>query len=146
MRLRFAEGYDTERIVRWRNANAEFFPLQEPWTAESHMKWYARYLADTDDFLYVVCTDSGTALGTIGITRYAPDCYEIGRVMLGERETAPPGIMSQGLQEVMRAHEGDFYRLKVLHGNDRAIRFYRKNGFRSYHYDETYFYMAKGTG
>lgn len=140
---RYIEGRDAENIVRWRNANAEFFPPQEPWTAEGHLRWYAKYLQDMNDFVYMVCTDEGVPVGTIGVTRVYNRNYEIGRVLLGEREMAPPGIMSEALQAVMAKHEGDFYRLKVLHGNDRAVRFYRKNGFGAYHYDETYLYMAR---
>lgn len=141
MRLRFIEGYDTRRIVEWRNTNAEYFPSQEPWTEESHLHWYAQYLADATDFMYMVGLDDGTPVGTIGITSHGEGNYEIGRVMLGERELSPPGIMSQALQEVIKRHEGGHYWLKVIKGNSRAVRFYEKNGFKHVTDDSMYLFM-----
>lgn len=141
MKLRYIEGCDTSRIVEWRNANAEFFPDQEPWTVESHLRWYAGYLTDTSDFVHMVCLDDGTPVGTIGITSHGEGNYEIGRVMLGERELATPGIMGQALQAVIRLHEGNHYWLKVIKGNPRAVRFYEKNGFKHVTDDSMYLFM-----
>jgi len=129
MKLRYIEGYDTATIVRWRNANAEFFPPQEPWTEKSHYNWYIRYLGDTSAFMYTVCLDDGTPVGTIGVTRELGNSYEIGNVLLGERELAPPGIMGEALEEVLRLHEADSWWLKVLRNNTRAIMFYKKHSF-----------------
>lgn len=142
MKLRFIELRDTRRIVAWRNANAEFFPPQEPWTEDSHYRWYTGYLGSAGDFVHMVCLDDWTPVGTIGITCRGDLC-EIGRVMLGDREHAPAGIMSEALQEVIRQHEADGYWLKVLSGNERAIRFYEKNGFRYCVRSGVYIYMTR---
>lgn len=130
MRLRFLKGSDADQVVTWRNANAEFFPPQSPWTVKSHLAWYSRYLADVNDWVYVVCLDDGTPVGTIGITKLEFGCYEIGRVLLGERDLAPKGIMSEALEEVIARHEADCYTLKVLTRNQRAVAFYAKHQFR----------------
>ena len=143
MLLRFIEGKDTSKIVAWRNAAAKYFPPQEPWTHRSHRTWYQSYMVDSNDFIYMICTSEGEPLGTIGITRQGHGTYEIGRVMLGERELAPPGIMSRALQEIMRRHEGSYYWLSVLADNHHAIRFYEKNGFTGKHQHTGMLYMIR---
>lgn len=135
MKLRYIEGHDTRRIVAWRNANAEFFPPQPDWTEESHYNWYIRYLGNTDAFMHVVCLDDETPVGTIGVTREPGSSCEVGNVLLGERGLAPPGIMGEALEEVLRLHEADLWWLEVLRNNERAVRFYQKHGFVRY---ETY--------
>lgn len=145
VRLRFIEGTDTKRIVEWRNANAEFFPRQKPWTNESHMKWYARYLTDMNAFVYMVMLADKTPVGTIGI-QWIPNSRhcEIGQVVLGVRDERTVGVMGEALKQVMYEQaDTDLFLLKVLRNNHRARAFYRKHGFEVYNKDQEFDYMVR---
>jgi RimJ/RimL family protein N-acetyltransferase len=124
--LRKMTARDAPWLVKWRNANAEFFPPQEKLTLASHMRWYNMvYLTDPTDHMYVV-ESKGRAVGTLSVNIQTS---VIGRVILGDREHAEPGAMKKALVELMNIYGKPEYYLQVLPDNERAIRFYEKCGF-----------------
>jgi RimJ/RimL family protein N-acetyltransferase len=119
--------YALLEVVRvWRNANADFFGDTQPISRNMQQEWFDSYIVDPSDHMYAVIIDDVLPVGTIGIRS---DTREIQRVMLGAKEYARTGLMSQALNMLMKAYgPGDFF-LYVKQDNDKAIEFYRKNGF-----------------
>lgn len=128
MKLRLIGPADAYYLIRWRNSNAEYFPPRdEPLTYHEHMDWYdSTYRWNPMDLMYMVCTDGGYPVGCLSVDI---ECGVIGRVILGEREVAPAGIMSEALQTLMIRIGRRRYSLEVLKDNARAIQFYVNNGF-----------------
>lgn len=119
---------DAMDLIRWRNANAEFFPPRsEPLSWYEHAHWFIKYLSNLEDQMYMVCTDDGLAVGTVAISIRTK---VIGRVMRGQPEG--PGLMSRAIFELMDLYGPGTYQLQVLEGNERAIKFYGDLGFEYY--------------
>ena len=120
--LRKITAEDAAPLIRWRNENAEHFPPGPAVTLSSHQKWFANYLKDPLDHMYMVC--SPFPVGTVAINAATG---EIGRVLRGEPES--PGAMREGLLELMRVYGKREYFLYVLPDNKHAIDFYEELGF-----------------
>lgn len=126
IRLRKVTEHDDRMIVNWRNRNAEFFPPQEPLSLSSHLVWYFNtYAYDPSDHYFIVTAD-GASVGTIAINT---STFEIGRVLLGDKNYARTGVMTEALRLLIEAHYAGYYWLQVLRNNERAIAFYERNGF-----------------
>jgi RimJ/RimL family protein N-acetyltransferase len=116
-------------IAGWRNANAEFFPEQRKFTELNQYAWFTDvYAHDPADHYYMVLetTDGDYPVGTIA---FNSKTYEIGRVLLGDKQFERRGIMSEALAQLIEAFPVGRYWLRVKEGNDAAVRFYEKNGF-----------------
>lgn len=119
---------DTPLLVRWRNADREFFLDSEPLNEGAHRAWYTgTYVNAVADHLYLVICD-GLPAGTAGIT-VSGGRGEIGRMLLGDKALARQGVMSAALRLVTDGYGLRGYWLRVLKGNEPAIAFYQRNGF-----------------
>ena len=131
MKLRKIEHEDTGLLVKWRNANAAYFPPRlNPLTEEEHRSWfYNTYRYDPADHMYIVEV-GGAPVGTIGIN---VSTHEIQRVMRGEKGVAP-GIMGEALDKLVEtySHGDSWFWLKGLETNPHAIAFYKKHYFRKF--------------
>jgi RimJ/RimL family protein N-acetyltransferase len=144
--LRKMDISDLPYIVAWRNENAAYFPGATPLTPVSHKHWYYQtYLTDPADHMYMVTLD-GEPVGTIGV-RILPETiqhdFEIQRVLLGDKTFARSGVMTAALHEIYALYGHGWYRLQVLQGNERAIRFYEKNDFRTVHIGDEFIVMGR---
>ncbi len=128
VRLRKMTVDDAGLVVRWRNNNAPFFPPRlDPLTRNEHLRWFhSVYEYDPADHYYIVC-EGYAPVGTIAFN--SRTC-EIGRVMLGAKSFERKGVMSEALDQLVKAfHSNHRYSLKVLETNTAAIAFYRRNYF-----------------
>lgn len=115
---------DTSLIVKWRNENKEFFPEQPGFTVTSQNHWYFnKHLYDPADNYFVVMVNK-RSVGTIACNARTS---EIGRVLLGNKDFARTGVMSEALKQI-RATFGHTW-LRVLKANTGAIGFYQRNGY-----------------
>lgn len=126
MPLRKIHELDNRLLREWRNANAEFFPPGPEITEPMQMRWYEEYLYRLEDHQYVVIAD-GSPVGTLAI-----DIRDktINRVMRGRPEGK--GAMGAAVCELMSLYGEGAYSLQVLEGNERAIAFYERLGFRAF--------------
>ncbi len=128
-------GLDT-LLCRWRNENQDALSAA-PFTAteESTALWLDQQVLNREDrLLFLITGPDGEPVGHIGLSsfNYAREFCEVDAVLRGEKQ-GHSGIMAQALhamtdwalQELKLQSIG----LRVLHGNDRAIAFYLRNGF-----------------
>lgn len=126
VRLRKLGAEYLDLVADWRNANAEFFPPRAPFTWEGQAAWFeGAYANDPEDHVFIVFADDEPA-GMIAVNSRT---REIGRVLLGVGSFERKGVMSAALRQLCAAFGNGYFWLKVLASNDRAIRFYRRNGF-----------------
>lgn len=126
VRLRKLGAEYLDLVADWRNAHAEFFPPQPPFTWEGQVRWFeGAYANDPSDHMFIVFADDEPT-GTIAINSRT---REIGRVLLGVDSYERQGVMSEALRQLCEAFGGGYAWLKVLASNHRAIRFYKRNGF-----------------
>src|ERR1700733_11777808 len=126
MHLRKATDLDKGPLREWRIANAEYFPPGPKITVDSHLLWWKSYVNRPWDHMYmVVPEEGGDPVGTISVNMMAKT-FE--RVMRGRPEH--PGIMGKAIYELLNLYGGGDYMVQVLEGNDKAIKFYEKLGFR----------------
>lgn len=129
--LRKIHEADAERIVAWRNADARWFPAQEPFTVESHLRWYyGTYLKSPSLSQYIVVrTETDTDIGVVGMTiRHGSG--ELGNMILGDKSVARGGHMREAVMKLMDAYGLDRYWLHTMPDNEPVQRFYRRLGFR----------------
>lgn len=131
--LREIEKSDLEMLRLWRNANKEFFFTQTEITPEKQKDWYKNhYLNNPNDTIYMV-SYRGKPVGTLAMIKQGDD-YEIGRVMLGEKEYARHGVMGAATEKLLDKYKtsGDTQRvfLEVIKTNIPAIKFYELHGFK----------------
>ena len=127
--LRKISGTERSRelLVKWRNADMEFFGDGKTLlTPEGHYHWYRHvYLNDPRDHMYFVM-HGNRPVGTIAAI--LKDGTEISRVLLGEKELAHTGVMSEILKLITDIYPAPYW-LRVKPHNFRAIGLYLKNGF-----------------
>lgn len=132
-RLRVVGCHITEDEIRllakWRKKNNRFYPEQVKVTPTSMMWWYREHYVNQKRILFWVIGDKGEKIGHMGLYHFIDNSIDLDNVSRGDRKYK--GIMSEALQELLeigyRLAENIY--LKVRADNDRAIRFYERNGF-----------------
>lgn len=125
---------DCERIARWRNENARWFPKQAPWTAYTQEQWYYdTYLSDPSQNIYFVAVND-IPIGLVGMT-IRRGSGELERMILGDKTYARGGYMRQGMRQLMDAYGLAHYWLKVMPDNLVTINFHKRNGFSIFSYE-----------
>ena len=124
-----------EKLARWRNEHqAELSAQPFMATASGTARWLDELvLAREDRILFLILAADGSWVGHIGYScfDFAARGCDVDAVLRGEQ--GHPGIMTHALRALLRwGTEGlgllDI-RLKVFADNERAIAFYRRNGF-----------------
>ena len=135
--LRMMTGDDTDLIVAWRNSDAvrKNFIYQELFTRESHENWI-RTKVETGQVVQMIICDSAThqPLGSVYIRdidrQHGKAEYGI---FIGEASARGRGVGSATAKLMLRYcfEEEKLHRvyLRVLSGNQAAIRSYEKAGF-----------------
>lgn len=120
---------ETAQIMRkWRNQNREYFRDRHLITYNEQEKWIEKYLKDMTYWYFIVVQDT-KPVGCIGFSIVSSEEAHIESVILGEKEIARHGVMSEALKRVMAIFPFKVYTLKVLKDNKKAIHFYEANGF-----------------
>ena len=121
-------------LSRWRSENAFAFPTRFAVTDEGTRRWLEAGLLGVEDrILFLVCDRHGHPVGHLGFAAAAaPDgSMEVDNVVRGQ--AGSPGLMAAALNGLVDWAEEMFLpsriHLRVFAGNDRAIAFYRRNGF-----------------
>ena len=135
--LRMMTGDDTDLIVAWRNSDAvrKNFIYQELFTRESHENWI-RTKVETGQVVQMIICDSATdkPLGSVYIRDIdrQHNKAEYG-IFIGEASARGRGVGSAAAKLMLRYcfEEEMLHRvyLRVLSGNQAAIRSYEKAGF-----------------
>jgi perosamine synthetase len=129
-----------ETLARWRDENQHAFPTRFEVTAAGTALWLRHGLLDRPDrILFLVLDRHGRAIGHMGLA----NGNEIDNVVRGEQ--AEPGLMGAALEALLDWAHGvaglEGIHLRVVHGNERALAFYRRHGFVEDGADETFVHM-----
>lgn len=139
--LRKAVREDGPLLVAWRNADLKAFGDTTPLTLLSHAVWWDwTYELDPWDHLYIVET-GGKPAGTIGVKLGGRP--EIHRVLLGDKTLARTKVMSTALELLTTGYGFPRYWLLVKPGNEPAIRFYERNGFKATGSEDDFLVMER---
>lgn len=123
-----------EALAKWRFENREHFFARFPYSSEG-MRRYLETLSigRSDRILFLIQAEDGQPIGHLGLVTKGASLAEVDAIMLA------PGATSKGLMfgclrelirwscEVLKIQE---FKLEVLSTNDRALRLYRRLGFR----------------
>lgn len=123
--------HDLLRMMRWRIDNQQAYISQSKITEESFRRWFIKDVFGKDRLLFWVIDHSGRKIGHMGLYRFIENSCEIDNVLRGINRDK--GRMSQALQVLIKwtfknAPIKQLY-LRVLSTNEKAIEFYKKNGF-----------------
>lgn len=140
VRLRLLEERDLPLTLAWRNRDdvRRWFVSSERITPEQHWAWYARYVEDDTDFLFVIeyPREQGRAVGQLGLYRidWADRRAEFGRLLLGEPSARGLGLAREAT-ELLVSYGFDRLGLReielhVFRENRIALALYRRCGFR----------------
>lgn len=128
---------DDERLVaslaRWRESNALAYPTRFPVTLTGTATWLReRVIAAPDRIMFLVHDAAARPIGHAGFALADDTSLKLDNVMRGE--PGAPGIMTTAVTSLLgwadRTLKPAAVRLPVFAHNDRAIRFYRRIGFR----------------
>jgi hypothetical protein len=73
--------------------------------------------------------DDLAGLATLIADLFAPAVWHVGLYMVGESRFGEGGPLYRDLEAWMRSQGAEWSRLGVVHGNDRAERFWRREGY-----------------
>jgi RimJ/RimL family protein N-acetyltransferase len=132
-RARAADERLIAALARWRDANAFAYPTRFPVTQEGTATWLRdRVLAVPERIMFLVHDAAARPIGHAGFALTDDAWLKLDNVMRGEDGT--PGIMTAAVKSLLGWAERTLgpaaVRLPVFAHNDRAIRFYRRIGFR----------------
>ncbi len=122
------------KLSKWRKRHEVWFPDQFPVSDKRTKRWLQKKVIDIRDrLLFMVHTD-GKDIGHIGLFRFnvAQHACEIDNIVRGE--DGFPGIMGQAVQLMIGWGRTIFgiktYRLQTTSDNQRALRLYKRLGFK----------------
>lgn len=121
----------------WREKNQQAFPSQFKVTLKGTRLWFQTQLMDKKDrILFFVKDLDGNRVGHIGLYRfdYKKHACEIDNVIRGSNSS--PGIMTMALTTLINWTKNELktnnISLTVFSDNPRAIKLYRRCGFKDY--------------
>ena len=136
--LRYMTVEDTDDIVRWRNSDAvrSRFIYREAFTREGHLSWIKNMVEPGKVIQLIICDlASQKPLGSVYIRDIdrVHSKAEYG-IFIGEEEARGRGVGSAVARLMLRFcfEEVKLHRvfLRVLYGNQPAIKSYEKAGFQ----------------
>ncbi len=152
VRLRLATVDDRETLRVWKNANKQFFFLQDDITPEQQVKWFEGYLLRPDDHQYLIVETVAGEPITVGVLacRLLEGQVDIYNVMRGRRTEANLANMGEAMGVLCGAigarYPGLPITCKVLDQNP-AVAWYERLGFIRQGHADGYFllrYTEKG--
>jgi len=135
--LRLMDRGDTDLIVKWRNSEEvrNNFIYREPFTREGHENWIRNMVETGKVVQMMICNlADGEALGSVFIRDIdrQHNKAEYG-IFIGEAQARDRGLGTAAAKLMLRYcfEEEGLHRiyLRVLSGNQRAVRSYEKAGF-----------------
>ena len=130
---------DIKRLKEWRKKNQFAYVGNYKVTHKSIKKWLKEsVLENPDRFLFWVIAD-GEKIGHIGIKNIRKNSIEVDNV--GRGVEGYKGAMSEALKILINMYQKYLAWLRVLPNNTHAVRFYLKNGFKTYKNDGLFDYM-----
>ncbi len=130
IRLRTIDAADCERLRVWKNGHRRAFFYQEEITPEGQALWYAGYRARPDDYMFVIETRAGEAIGCVAVRLLPGGHADIYNVIVGDPAQAGRGYGGQAVRLASSyAHMlAPAVTVKVLRDNP-AVAFYEKVGY-----------------
>ena len=132
--LREISKEDSEKVVRWRNAenrNGVFFS-HLTLTPESQHKWFNSYENNPSDYTFIIEHD-GKPVGMVSLYNLEEKKAEFGRLLIGEKEFRRRGLARQATRMLL---EYGFKNLdleevfaRVFEDNKSAVNLYLSMGF-----------------
>ena len=126
----------TALLAKWREKANPFFPSQFPVTLEGTHRWLVKGLLETADrILFWVKTADGRPVGHVGLYRFdfEKKSVEVDNIVRGE-EGVLPGVMRTAIAAMLDwafdALGVEATTLRVMSDNDRAIKLYRRLGYK----------------
>ncbi len=137
--LRPLEDSDLPLLAAWRRADhaREAFFSVEPVSTSGQAAWYARYMADPADQMFVIIEPTGRSVGTISLSRidYRNQKAELGRVLIGDPSDFGRGLAFDACRVLLQYATEDLHLrkiyLEVLADNQAAVCLYKKLGFET---------------
>lgn len=123
-------------LKNWRNKNCNVYPTQFKATTKSTRNWLKNQVFNNKDrILFMIDAGKGGIIGHLGLSNldFSKKTCEIDNVVRGVHAKFP-GIMARSMEAILdfafHALKMNRVVLRVFSDNARAIRFYRRCGFR----------------
>ena len=129
VRLRTIQCRDQNNLLRWRNANREWFFCSQLITLAEQLAWFGAYRQRRDDYLFIVEV-GGVGIGCMGIR--LRETWDIYNIIRSDNIYSGGGYMGAGL-EMMREFARWLRPLPVValvFKANPAMGWYYHNGFK----------------
>lgn len=131
--LRMLAPSDLASTLAWRNHDASriWFHSTDPISEETHRAWFARYLENADDYVFILEV-AGTPVAQAALYGIADGTAEFGRLLV-DPDARGLGYSRRAIAMCLQAADDvlglDHLHLEVKPDNVRAIRGYQAAGF-----------------
>lgn len=138
VRLRLLERSDLDFVARWRNEPriaSQFFGCW-PFAISEQEAWYAGYVKDATQRMWIVETVQSQAIGTLALVDidHRNQSAELGRVLIGDQNHLGAECAAEAVRLLVgfAFTEANLHRVEVrlLLGNVAARGLYQGAGFR----------------
>lgn len=135
--IRGIKETDLDTIMEWRNRPEvmKCFFNRNKLTAEGQRKWYANYLNDANDHMFMIETKDNVSIGTMALYHvdFSSKKAEYGRALIAAEGYQGKGYAREALLLILdyaftTLHLNRIY-LEVFSDNLSAIKLYEKCGF-----------------
>ena len=123
-------------LTGWRNKNCRVYPTQFSATPKSTKSWLRKLVMERQDrILFMIEAPDAEIIGHLGISNmdFKKKVCELDNVIRGIKNKYP-GVMTRAVKAVLEFGFNclamDSFILRVFSENTKAIRFYRRCGFR----------------
>jgi RimJ/RimL family protein N-acetyltransferase len=136
VKLRPLAKDDLPQLAEWRNWHRQWFIDSRNVTWEGQEAWFSQYQQRLGDFMYIIETSDGRAVGALAIYNIDQKSRtaEFGRLMIGSHTDQGRGYSADATRTLLRYASGQLgirhVFLQVLDGNRAAISLYQALGFR----------------
>jgi UDP-4-amino-4,6-dideoxy-N-acetyl-beta-L-altrosamine N-acetyltransferase len=137
LQLRELTSKYTDSVVNWRNDpnNGKWFKSQTTITNNSHEAWLKQRHEGDVDVNWIVLHDDEGAIGLVSLYNidWTTGSAEFGRFMIGKSSALGNGFGMLVVKMVLCLSSAvglDRIKLEVKPNNERAIRLYKKAGFK----------------
>ena len=127
-------------IKKLKNRNSKNFTYNKKITWTHHMKWYIRYLRESENFFYILKSEE-INYGTIGVKKKS-DGWHIYSVIRDDANIYKENLMQTLVNGVLQNYiiSGNIF-CEVIRGNS-AIEWYYKLGFELIHETDNSYHLC----